>query len=137
MIVVLTGGTGGAKLVQGLQHSLPPENLTVVVNTGDDIDWWGLHVSPDIDSVLYALAGALSPDRGWGLDNESFRCLERMAQLGQPAWFRLGDLDLATHLARTNLLRAGRSLSAVTMELARRLGVRESSYPCPTIVCPP
>ncbi len=129
MIVVLTGGTGGAKLVQGLQHSVPPENLTVIVNTGDDIEWWGLHVSPDVDSVLYALAGSLSSDRGWGLENESFRCLERMAQLGQPAWFSLGDLDLATHLARTNLLRAGRSLSAVTMELSRRMGIRELVLP--------
>jgi LPPG:FO 2-phospho-L-lactate transferase len=129
MIVVLTGGTGGAKLIQGLQPSVLPENLTCIVNTGDDIDWWGLHVSPDIDSVLYALAGALSTDRGWGLENESFRCLERMAHLGQPTWFSLGDLDLATHLARTNLLRAGNSLSAVTAELARRMGVRACVLP--------
>jgi len=129
MIVVLTGGTGGAKLVQGLHHSIPPENLTVIVNTGDDLEWWGLHVSPDIDSVLYALADTLSAERGWGLENDSFRCLERMARLGQPTWFSLGDLDLATHLARTNLLRAGKSLSAATVEIARRIGVRSHVLP--------
>src|SRR5215471_13945784 len=129
MIVVLTGGTGGAKLIQGLHHLVAPENLTVIVNTGDDIDWWGLHVSPDIDSVLYALADALNTERGWGLENESFRCLERMARLGQPTWFRLGDLDLATHLTRTNLLRAGKSLSVVTADLAHRIGVRSRVLP--------
>src|SRR5271166_943475 len=129
MIVVLTGGTGGAKLVQGLHHSVPPENLTVIVNTGDDIEWWGLHVSPDVDSVLYVLADALSTERGWGPENDSFRCLERMARLGQPTWFSLGDLDLATHLARTNLLRAGKSLSAATVEIARRIGVRSHVLP--------
>jgi len=129
MIVVLTGGTGGAKLIQGLHHSIPPEKLTVIVNTGDDVNWWGLHVSPDVDSVLYALADALSTERGWGLENDSFRCLERMARLGQPTWFSLGDLDLATHLMRTNLLRAGKSISAVTAELARRMGVRAQVLP--------
>ena len=129
MIVVLTGGTGGAKLVQGVDHVVRPENLTVIVNTGDDIDWWGLHISPDVDSVLYALADALSAERGWGLENDSFRCLERMARLGQPSWFSLGDLDLATHLARTNLLRGGKSLSAVTAELAHRMGVRTQVLP--------
>ena len=129
MIVVLTGGTGGAKLVQGLQHCVAPEDLTVVVNTGDDIEWWGLHVSPDIDSILYALAGQLSVERGWGVDNDSFRCLERMAHFGQPAWFSLGDLDLATHLTRTSLLRSGKSLSAATTELAAKLGVRAHVLP--------
>ena len=129
MIVVLTGGTGGAKLVQGLNHVVRPENLTVIVNTGDDLDWWGLHISPDVDSVLYALADSLSAERGWGLENDSFRCLERMARLGQPTWFSLGDLDLATHLARTNLLRGGKSLSAVTAELAHRIGVRARVLP--------
>ena len=123
MILVLTGGTGGAKLVLGLQQVVAPEELTVVVNTGDDLEWWGLHVSPDIDSVLYALAGLLSPERGWGVDKDSFRCLERMAQLGQPSWFALGDLDLATHLTRTAMLRAGQSLSRATRELAASMGI--------------
>lgn len=129
MIVVLSGGTGGAKLVQGLKHTIPPENLTVIVNTADDLEWWGLHVSPDVDSILYALADSLSAERGWGLEHESFRCLDRMAQLGQPSWFRLGDLDLATHLARTNLLRAGKPLSETTAELAARTGVRARVLP--------
>src|SRR5664279_3193524 len=129
MVVVLTGGTGGAKLVQGLHHSVAPENLTVIVNTGDDIDWWGLHVSPDIDSILYGLAGQLSAERGWGVEGDSFRCLERMAHLGQLNWFSLGDLDLATHLTRTNLLRSGKSLSAVTTELARKMGIRSRVLP--------
>jgi LPPG:FO 2-phospho-L-lactate transferase len=129
MIVVLTGGTGGAKLVQGLHRSVAPEDLTVIVNTGDDIEWWGLHVSPDVDSILYALADHLSVERGWGIDNDSFRCLERMAHLGQPTWFSLGDLDLATHLTRSNLLRAGKSLSAATAELAKRLGIHARVLP--------
>jgi len=123
MLVVFTGGTGGTKLVQGLQQVVAPENLTVIVNTGDDIEWWGLHVSPDVDSVLYGLSGLLSSDRGWGVDNDSFRCLERMKQLEQPSWFSLGDLDLATHLTRTAMLRAGKSLSQATAELAAKLGI--------------
>jgi len=123
MMAVFTGGTGGAKLVQGLQQVVPPEQLTVIVNTGDDLEWWGLHVSPDIDSVLYALAGLLSQDRGWGVEGDSFRCLERMTQLGGPSWFSLGDLDLATHLTRTARLRAGKTLSEATAELAQKLGI--------------
>src|SRR5271157_4074235 len=129
MIVVLSGGSGGAKLVQGLACLVPPENLTVIVNTADDVEWWGLHVSPDVDSILYALAGILSTDRGWGLQGDTFRCLERMAALGQPTWFRLGDLDLATHLARTNLLRSGKTLSAATAALAHRMGIHSRVLP--------
>ncbi len=129
MVVVFTGGTGGTKLVQGLQQVVAPEDLTVIVNTGDDIEWWGLHVSPDIDSVLYGLSDSLSADRGWGVENDSFRCLERMKQLGQPSWFSLGDLDLATHLTRTAMLRDGKSLSQVTAELAATLGIRARVLP--------
>ncbi len=123
MIVVLTGGTGGAKLAQGMQQVVARGELTAIVNTGDDLEWWGLHVSPDIDSVLYALAGLLSKERGWGVGGDTFRCLERMKQLGQPGWFSLGDLDLATHLTRTAMLRAGKTLSQATEELAARFGV--------------
>jgi LPPG:FO 2-phospho-L-lactate transferase len=129
MTVVFTGGTGGTKLVQGLQQIVAPEHLTVVVNTGDDVEWWGLHVSPDIDSVLYGLADLLSKDRGWGLEGDSFRCLERMKQLDQPSWFSLGDLDLATHLTRTAMLRAGKTLSEATAELAARFGIRARVLP--------
>jgi LPPG:FO 2-phospho-L-lactate transferase len=129
MIVVFTGGTGGSKLVQGLQQIVKPEELTVIVNTGDDLEWWGLHVSPDIDSVLYSLADLLSKDRGWGVEDDSFRCLERMTQLGQPSWFSLGDLDLATHLSRTAMLRAGKTLSEATTELAEKFGIRVRVLP--------
>ncbi len=129
MIVVFTGGTGGTKLVQGLQDIVAPGELTVIVNTGDDLEWWGLHVSPDVDSVLYGLAGLLSKDRGWGVDEDSFRCLERMKQLGQPSWFSLGDLDLATHLTRTAMLRAGKRLSEATAELAAKFGIRARVLP--------
>lgn len=129
MIVVFTGGTGGTKLVQGLQQVVAPQELTVIVNTGDDLDWWGLHVSPDVDSVLYGLAGLLSTDRGWGLEGDSFRCLERMKQLGQAGWFSLGDLDLATHLTRTTMLRSGKTLTEATAILATKLGIRARVLP--------
>ncbi|HEX3942498.1 MAG TPA: 2-phospho-L-lactate transferase [Rhizomicrobium sp.] len=129
MITVLTGGTGGAKFVWGLARILSPEQLTVIVNTGDDLNWWGLHVSPDLDSVLYALAGKLSRDRGWGYDEDSFRCLERMRSLGSEAWFQLGDLDLATHLRRTEMLASGKALTEATAELCRAMGVKVRLLP--------
>ncbi|MGZ4788868.1 MAG: 2-phospho-L-lactate transferase [Terriglobales bacterium] len=129
MITVLTGGTGGAKFVWGLAQIIPPEELTVIVNTGDDLTWWGLHVSPDLDSVMYALAGKLSRDRGWGYDDDSFRCLERMRSLGADGWFQLGDLDLATHLRRTQLLSSGKTLTEATAELCRAMGVKQRVLP--------
>ena len=129
MICVLTGGTGGAKFVQGLHAVLPPSELVVVVNTGDDLRWWGLHVSPDLDSVVYALAGLLSRDRGWGLEGDTFHCLDQMKSLGAPAWFQLGDRDLATHLARTQLLAGGRTLSQATARIASAVGVRSRIVP--------
>jgi LPPG:FO 2-phospho-L-lactate transferase len=129
MIVVLTGGTGGAKFVQGLQQVVPPEEIAVIVNTGDDLDWWGLHVSPDIDSVVYALAGILSSDRGWGVEGDTFSCLDWIKQLGAPGWFQLGDRDLATHLRRTQLLRQGKSLSQATTDIAGNYGVRSHVLP--------
>lgn len=142
MITVLTGGTGGAKFVWGLAQMLPPEQLTVIVNTGDDVTWWGLHVSPDLDSVMYALAGKLSRDRGWGYEDDSFRVLERMRSLGAEAWFGVGDLDLATHLRRTQLLSIGKSLTQATAELCRAMGGKQrllpmSDDPVQTIVTTP
>jgi len=142
MITVLTGGTGGAKFVWGLAQVLPPEQLTIIVNTGDDVTWWGLHVSPDLDSVMYALGGKLSRDRGWGYDGDSFRVLERMRSLGSEAWFGIGDLDLATHLRRTQLLSAGNTLTQATAELCRGMGVKQkllpmSDDPVQTIVTTP
>jgi LPPG:FO 2-phospho-L-lactate transferase len=129
MITVLTGGTGGAKFVWGLAQIIPADQLTVIVNTGDDLTWWGLHVSPDLDSVMYALAGRLSPERGWGLDGESFRCLARMKELGAEGWFQLGDLDLATHLRRSEMLALGKPLSEATRELCRAMRVGAQLLP--------
>jgi LPPG:FO 2-phospho-L-lactate transferase len=128
-VVALAGGTGAAKLVRGLRGLEPGPELTVVVNTGDDAEVWGLHVSPDLDTICYALAGALDEARGWGLRGESFQTLDAMARFGEPTWFNLGDRDLATHLYRTRLLRQGTALSAVTRSIARALGVEEAVLP--------
>ena len=129
MIAVLTGGTGGAKFVQGLAQVMPQEELTLVVNTGDDLVWWGLHVSPDLDTITYALSGKLSAGRGWGVEADTFHCLETMRSLGAPVWFQLGDHDLATHLIRTGLLADGKSLSQATEHLTRSLGIRARVLP--------
>ena len=122
-VTALAGGTGAAKLLRGVVQIVEPANVTVVGNTGDDAEIWGLHVSPDLDTVTYALAGALDVARGWGRADETFHCLDAMASLGAEAWFNLGDRDLATHLVRTRALRTGRALSSITAELARQLGV--------------
>lgn len=129
MIVVLTGGTGGAKFFEGLKQVVPPRQLVAVVNTGDDLRWWGLPVSPDLDSITYALAGLLSRERGWGVENDTFECLEVMRRLGAPAWFRVGDRDLATHLLRAEMLAAGKTLTEATAEIARRLGIESMILP--------
>ena len=129
MITVLTGGTGGAKFVDGLRQVVRPEDLTVIVNTGDDLLWWGLYVSPDIDSITYMLAGKLSQERGWGVKGDTFYCLQAMGQLGQPIWFHTGDRDIATHILRSKLLADGKTLSEVTAEIADRLGVRSRILP--------
>ncbi len=122
-VLALAGGVGGAKLVLGLSRVLPPERLIVAVNTGDDDEFYGLHVSPDLDTVMYTLAGLANPETGWGLQGESFTVLQAYERLGGEAWFALGDRDLGTHMRRTELLRAGRPLSEVTADLCRRLGV--------------
>src|SRR6516162_1768891 len=114
MIVVLTGGTGGAKFVQGLEQVVPADQITTVVNTGDDLIWWGLHVSPDLDSITYAMAGLLSRERGWGVEGDTFHCLQAIGRLGAPTWFQLGDRDLAVHLMRTQLLAQGKTLTQAT-----------------------
>jgi len=129
MIAVLTGGTGGAKFVQGLAQVLPAEELTAIVNTGDDLVWWGLSVSPDLDSITYALAGMLSRERGWGVDGDTFECRNAMARLGESAWFQLGDRDLATHLVRTRLLRAGCTLSEATRKITQGFAIRSTVLP--------
>lgn len=124
MIAVLCGGVGGVKLVDGLAAVLrDPSALTVIVNTADDWEHLGLHISPDVDTVLYTLAGLVSEERGWGLEGETWAALEMLERYGLPVWFRLGDRDLATHVARTLWLRAGRRPTEVTAALARALGV--------------
>ncbi len=129
MITVLTGGTGGAKFLQGLAAVVPQREITAIINTGDDLICWGLHVSPDIDSVTYGLGGLLSRERGWGREGETFHCLETARALGLQGWFQLGDRDLGLHLARTEMLRAGRSLTEATAEIARGLGVEAKLLP--------
>ena len=128
-VVALAGGVGGAKLALGFSHILGPEELTVVVNTADDDRFYGLHVSPDLDTVLYTLAGVSNAEMGWGLAGESFRTLERLKEYGVDAWFNLGDLDLATHLYRTKMLDEGKTLSEVCQQLAKSLGVEHKILP--------
>jgi LPPG:FO 2-phospho-L-lactate transferase len=122
-VVALSGGVGGAKLVDGLAEVLPPEALTVVVNTGDDFVHWGLRICPDLDTVMYTLAGLAHPTQGWGLADESWNAFAMVERLGGPAWFRLGDRDLGVHLRRTERLAAGASLTTVTTELCNALRV--------------
>jgi LPPG:FO 2-phospho-L-lactate transferase len=122
-VVALSGGVGGAKLVDGLARVLPPDELTVIINTGDDFRHLGLWISPDIDSVVYALAGLSDPVRGWGRRDETWKFMEAIRALGGPDWFLLGDLDLAMHVKRTEQLSAGHSLSKVTADIAGSLGI--------------
>jgi len=129
VITVFTGGTGGAKFVDGLRQVVPPEELTIIVNTGDDLLWWGLYVSPDIDSITYVLSGMLSRERGWGVKGDTFFCLQHMGQLGQPIWFHAGDRDLAVHILRSKLLAEGKTLSEVTSEICEKLGVKARILP--------
>lgn len=127
--VALCGGVGGAKLALGLAHVLAADKLTIIVNTGDDFEHVGLHVSPDIDTVLYTLAGLANAEQGWGLAGESWNFMGALERLGGPTWFRLGDQDLATHIERTGRLQRGETLSAVTAHLRQRLGVAPAIIP--------
>ncbi|MGA6982921.1 MAG: 2-phospho-L-lactate transferase [Candidatus Sulfotelmatobacter sp.] len=129
MICVLSGGTGGAKFVDGLRQVIPAEEITLVVNTGDDLLWWGLYVSPDIDSITYVLSGLLSRERGWGVRGDTFLCLQAMGQLGEPTWFHTGDRDLAVHLLRSRLLAEGKTLSEATSMMCEKLGVKANILP--------
>ena len=128
-VLALAGGVGGAKLVLGLSSLLSQERLTVVVNTGDDEEFFGLHVSPDIDTVSYNLAGISNIEAGWGIEGESFRMLQRLESLGVDTWFKLGDLDLATHVRRTQLLRSGHTLSDTTGIICRSMGINHAIIP--------
>jgi len=128
-ITALAGGTGAAKLLRGLGRVIDLRDLTVIVNTGDDTEIWGLHVSPDLDTVCYTLGGVIDERKGWGLTDETFHALDQIARFGEPVWFNLGDRDLATHLHRTRLLREGRTLSQITRSIAQALGVTATVLP--------
>jgi LPPG:FO 2-phospho-L-lactate transferase len=128
-VVALSGGIGGAKLALGLYRALPPDRLVVVCNTGDDFAHLGLSISPDLDTVLYTLAGIANPETGWGRANETWTFMQALEQLGGETWFRLGDADLATHVERTRRLAAGESLCAIGDDFCRRLGVRARVVP--------
>lgn len=129
MIVALTGGVGGAKLAWGLSNLVPPEALKLVVNTGDDFEHLGLHVSPDLDTVTYTLAGIANPVTGWGAAGETWEFMGALSRLGGPEWFLLGDRDLALHVLRTARLRRGESLTRITAEFCERLGVHCAVLP--------
>jgi LPPG:FO 2-phospho-L-lactate transferase len=138
-IAALAGGVGAARLLSGLVAVMPQEDLTVIVNTGDDFRWLDLLVCPDIDTIIYTLAGIANPKTGWGVNGDTFHCLERLSALGLDPWFRIGDRDLATHVHRSHLLAAGYTLTEVTDIISRRNGIRASilpmtDSPVPTIV---
>ena len=129
MILALTGGTGGAKLIEGLAAELDADELTIVCNTADDTLVHGLYVSPDLDTITCTLAGLIDPDQGWGVRNDTFAVLQQLGQLGVETWFKLGDRDLALHIRRTQLINEGLKLSEVTDQLCRALGIKPKILP--------
>jgi len=129
MITALAGGVGAARFLTGLVKLVNEEDLSIIVNTGDDIELFGLHVSPDVDIVTYTLAGIVDEAKGWGIKGDTFQCLEALRGLNQEVWFAIGDRDLATHIFRTNLLKGGRKLSEITAEVARALGLKMAILP--------
>ena len=129
MLVVLTGGTGGAKLVEGLSHEIDPSQLTIICNTADDFVLNGLNISPDLDTIMYTLAGLSDPEQGWGIQGDTFTVLQQLEELGGEAWFKLGDKDIATHITRTRWLREGLELSEVTDRLRRYLRIKAKLLP--------
>ena len=128
-IAALAGGVGGAKLAHGLAQILAPEELTVIVNTGDDFEHLGMYISPDLDTVCYTLAGLANPETGWGRVNETWNTFTNIEKLGGPAWFRLGDQDIATHLERTRRMKAGQSLSQITKDFCAAWGIKHTVLP--------
>ena len=142
MIVALAGGVGAAKFLRGLVGLVDPHGLTIISNTGDDLERYGLHVSPDIDIVAYTLAGLVDEERGWGIRGDTFDALAMLQRYGEAGWFNLGDRDLATHILRTQRLRAGESLTEITGALCRALGIGPRILPMcdeavPTLVRTP
>jgi LPPG:FO 2-phospho-L-lactate transferase len=129
MITALAGGVGAARFLTGLVKLVDEKDLSIIVNTGDDIELFGLHVSPDIDIVAYTLAGIVDEEKGWGIRGDTFQCLEALRRLKQEVWFNIGDGDMATHIFRTNLLKKGLRLSEVTAEVSRALGLKMAILP--------
>ena len=128
-ITCLAGGVGAARFLQGLVKIVSERDITVVVNTGDDIELYGLHISPDLDIIMYTLAGIVDEEKGWGIRGDTFHCLEMLLKYGYETWFKLGDEDLATHIHRTYLLKSGLSLSEATIRLCRSLGLEVEILP--------
>jgi len=128
-VVALAGGVGGAKLAHGLAKILPPEDLTVIVNTGDDFEHYGLYVCPDLDTVCYTLAGLANPDTGWGRQDETWNAIGNASRLGGPGWFNLGDQDLGTHLERTRRMKEGQCLSEITHDFCKTWGIQHTVLP--------
>ncbi|HXG66178.1 MAG TPA: 2-phospho-L-lactate transferase [Blastocatellia bacterium] len=128
-ITALAGGIGASKFLLGLAHAMPPGDITIIANTGDDIELYGLRVSPDIDTVAYTLAGVINEATGWGLAGDTFECLKWLGRYAEPMWFNLGDRDLATHIYRADALRRGETLSQITDHIRRALGVRPRILP--------
>jgi len=129
LITVLAGGIGAARFLQGLVEIRPKEEIVVISNTADDIEFYGFHISPDIDIVMYTLAGMIDEEKGWGIRQDTFCCQETLAKFGYETWFRLGDRDLATHIFRTGQLQMGRKLSQVTEQLSRSFGLKTKIIP--------
>jgi len=128
-VTALAGGVGASKLLLGLASVMPPEDITIIANTGDDIELFGLRICPDIDTVTYTLAGVINEETGWGLKGDTFECLRGLERYGEASWFNLGDRDLATHIFRTNRLGGGHSLTEITDQIRRSLGVRSTILP--------
>ena len=128
-IVALAGGVGGAKLAHGLAQILAPEELTIIVNTGDDFEHLGMYICPDLDTVCYTLGGLANPETGWGRVNETWNAIANVERLGGPAWFRLGDQDIATHLERTRRLKEGQPLSQITKDFCKAWGIQHTILP--------
>lgn len=129
MLTILTGGTGGAKLIEGIAAEIDAAELTIICNTGDDCLFHGLHVSPDLDTITYTLAGISDSTKGWGIKDESFTVLGQLRWLGEPTWFKLGDKDLATHIMRSRLFNEGFQLARITGEICARLGITATILP--------
>ena len=129
MIVALAGGVGAAKLLRGLVEVIPPDTLTIISNTGDDLELYGLHISPDIDIVAYTLSGLVDEERGWGIRGDTFDCLAMLQRYGEATWFNLGDRDLGTHILRTQRRRMGQSLTDITTSFCQALGLRVRIFP--------